>query len=70
MSHQIWVLRLQEKTSSCQERYNVPVESDMLKIAIIIGVIEDAVSFSMRADILSGPIDLVTSSEQICRRRW
>ena len=45
----------------------VPVESDMLKIAVIIGVIEDTVSFSMRADILSRPIALLTLSEQI---RW
>ena len=45
----------------------IPVESDMLKIAVIIGVIEDTVSFSMRADILSRPIALLMSSEQI---RW
>ena len=43
----------------------VPVESDMLKIAVIIGVIEDTVSFSMQADILSRPIALLTLSEQI-----
>ena len=42
----------------------IPVESDMLKIAVIIGVIEDTVSFSMRADILSRPIALLMSSEQ------
>ena len=45
----------------------VPVESDMLKIAVIVGVIEDTVSFSMRADILSRPIALLSLSEQI---RW
>ena len=45
----------------------VPVESDMLKIAVIIGVIEDTVSFSMPADILSRPIASLTLSEQI---RW
>ena len=46
---------------------NIPVESDMLKSAVIIGVIEGAVPFNMRADILSSPEALLTSSEEI---RW
>ena len=45
----------------------VCVEIDMLKIAVIIGIIEHAVSFSVRADTFSRPIALLTSIEQI---RW
>ena len=44
---------------------NTPAERDMLKIAVIMGVIEGAVSFNMRAEILSSPIALLASSEQI-----
>ena len=43
---------------------NIPVERDMLKISVIIGEIEDAVSFNMRADILSRPIALLTLSDE------
>ena len=46
----------------------VPVERDMLKIAEIIGEIEEAVTFSMRGDILSRPIALLVSREQIRSR--
>ena len=44
---------------------NIPVEMDMLRILVIMGVIEDAVSFNVRADILSRPVALLTLSEQI-----
>ena len=43
----------------------VPVERDMLKIAEIIGEIEEAVPLSMRGDILLRPIALLVSREQI-----
>ena len=42
---------------------SMPVEKGMLKIAVIIGEIEEAVSFNMRATILSKPVALLTSSE-------
>ena len=44
---------------------NTSVERDILKIAVIIGAIEDAVSFNMRAEIFPGPIASLASSEQI-----
>jgi len=37
----------------------------MLRTSVIIGKIEEAVSFSMQVDILSRPITLLMSSEQI-----